>query len=91
MHQGRLFLSVRLLGFYSNLFGHKTKFTILWEDIEEIKEISQSLNPSIVIFLRKGRGFDARHGARSIDGMGRLKFIFLSFLRSGSAFKYDSN
>lgn len=81
---------MRLLGFYSNLFGHKTKFALLWEDIEEIKELSQSLNPSIVVFLRKGRGFDARHGARGIDGRGRLKFTFLSFLRSGTAFKYDS-
>lgn len=85
--QGRLFLSPRLLGFYSNLFGHKTKFTLLWEEIEEIKEIAQSINPSIVVFLRKGRGFDARHGARGIDGMGRLKFQFLSFVRSGTAFR----
>lgn len=85
--QGRLFLSVRLLGFYSNLFGHKTKFVLLWEDIEEIKELSQTLNPQIAVFLRKGRGFDARHGARGLDGRGRLKFTFLSFLRSGTAFK----
>lgn len=33
--QGRLFLSARMLGFYANLFGHKTKFSFLWEDIEE--------------------------------------------------------
>ncbi|KAG0591890.1 hypothetical protein KC19_1G209800 [Ceratodon purpureus] len=85
--QGRLFLSPRLLGFYSNLFGHKTKFTLLWEEIEEIKETAQSINPSIVVFLRKGRGFDARHGARGIDGKGRLKFQFLSFVRSGTAFR----
>jgi hypothetical protein len=88
LQQGRLFLSPRLLGFYSNLFGHKTKFTLLWEEIEEIKETAQSINPSIVVFLRKGRGFDARHGARGIDGKGRLKFQFLSFVRSGTAFRY---
>lgn len=87
MRQGRLFLSPRLLGFYSNLFGHKTKFTLIWEDIEEIKETAQSINPSMVVFLRKGRGFDARHGARGIDGKGRLKFQFLSFVRSGTAFR----
>ncbi|KAG0620711.1 hypothetical protein M758_4G237500 [Ceratodon purpureus] len=86
--QGRLFLSPRLLGFYSNLFGHKTKFTLLWEEIEEIKEtVAQSINPSIIVFTRKGSCFDARHGARGIDGKGRLKFQFLSFVRSGSAFR----
>ncbi|CAK9278846.1 unnamed protein product [Sphagnum jensenii] len=85
--QGRLFLSTRLLGFYSNLFGHKTKFTLMWEDIEEIKESAQAINPSIVIFLRRGRAYDARHGARGIDGRGRLKFQFLSFVRSGTAFR----
>lgn len=83
-----MFLSPRLLGFYSNLFGHKTKFTLIWEDIEEIKETAQSINPSIVVFVRKGRGYDARHGARGIDGRGRLKFQFLSFVRAGTAFKY---
>jgi hypothetical protein len=88
LQKGRLFLAPRLLGFYSNLFGHKTKFTLLWEEIEEIKEtVAQSINPSIIIIMRKGRGFDARHGALGIDEKGRLKFQFLSFVRSGSAFR----
>jgi len=59
----------------------------MWEDIEEIKESAQAINPSIVIFLRRGRAYDARHGARGIDGRGRLKFQFLSFVRSGTAFR----
>jgi hypothetical protein len=77
-----------MVGFYSNLFGIKTKFTFLWEDIDEIKEMPISINPSIVVFLRKGRGLDARVGAKGIDGRGRLKFQFLSFVRSGTAFRY---
>ncbi|CAM6037416.1 unnamed protein product [Sphagnum compactum] len=85
--QGRLFLSQRMVGFYSNLFGIKTKFTFLWEDIDEIKEMPISINPSIVVFLRKGRGLDARVGAKGIDGRGRLKFQFLSFVRPGTAFR----
>lgn len=84
--QGRLFLSPRVVGFYSNLFGIKTKFTFMWEDIEEIKE-SPSINPSLLLFLRKGRGLDARNGARGVDERGRVKFQFLSFVRSGTAFK----
>jgi hypothetical protein len=77
-----------MVGFYSNLFGIKTKFTFLWEDIDEIKEMPISINPSIVVFLRKGRGLDARVGAKGIDGRGRLKFQFLSFVRPGTAFRY---
>lgn len=83
-----------MLGFYSNIFGHKTKFSLLWEDIEEIKELTPSLssvgtlfNPSIVIFVRKGRGKDAKQGARRTDAFGRLKFQFLSFVRPGPAFR----
>eukprot|EP01018_Ginkgo_biloba_P010181 Gb_29807 [translate_table: standard] len=82
--QGRLFLSARMLGFYANLFGHKTKFSFLWEDIEEITELPPSLasmgSPSLVIFLRKGRGLDASNGAKYIDPKGRLKFHFHSFV-----------
>ncbi|KAH9322295.1 hypothetical protein KI387_016934 [Taxus chinensis] len=82
--QGRLFLSARMLGFYANLFGHKTKFSFLWEDIEEIKELTPSLasmgSPSLVIFLRKGRGRDAIHGAKYIDDKGRPKFHFQAFV-----------
>ncbi|XP_057961969.1 C2 and GRAM domain-containing protein At1g03370 [Malania oleifera] len=82
--QGRLFLSPRIIGFYANLFGHKTKFFFLWEDIEEIKLIPPTLasmgSPIIIVILRQGRGMDARHGAKKIDGEGRLKFHFHSFV-----------
>uniref|UniRef100_A0A7C9EN20 C2 domain-containing protein n=1 Tax=Opuntia streptacantha TaxID=393608 RepID=A0A7C9EN20_OPUST len=82
--QGRLFLSARVIGFHANLFGHKTKFFFLWEDIEDIQVASPNLasmgSPTIVITLRKGRGLDARHGARTQDAEGRLKFYFHSFV-----------
>ena len=82
--QGRLFLSTRIVGFYANLFGHKTKFFFLWEDIEDIQVLPPTLasvgSPSLVLVLRKGRGLDARHGAKSQDEEGRLKFYFQSFV-----------
>ncbi|KAG0459432.1 hypothetical protein HPP92_022560 [Vanilla planifolia] len=82
--QGRLFLSPRIIGFYTNLFGHKIKFFFLWEDIEDIQVIPPSLtsmgSPSLLIILRRGRGLDARHGAKSLDPDGRLKFHFQSFV-----------
>lgn len=82
--QGRLFLSARMLGFYGNLFGHKTKFSFLWEDIEEIVELPPSLasmgSPSLAIYLRRGRGVDASHGAKYADEKGRFKFHFQSFV-----------
>ncbi|KAJ8437610.1 hypothetical protein Cgig2_005361 [Carnegiea gigantea] len=82
--QGRLFLSPRVIGFHANLFGHKTKFFFLWEDIEDIQVASPNLasmgSPTIIITLRKGRGLDARHGARTQDTEGRLKFYFHSFV-----------
>jgi GRAM domain len=82
--QGRLFLSPRIVGFYSNLFGHKTKFFFLWEDIEDIQVLPPSLSsmgsPSILVILRRGRGHDAKHGAKSVDKEGRLRFLFQSFV-----------
>ncbi|XP_038995318.1 C2 and GRAM domain-containing protein At1g03370-like [Hibiscus syriacus] len=82
--QGRLFLSARIIGFHANIFGHKTKFFFLWEDIEDILVSPPTLasmgSPIIVITLRLGRGMDARHGARTQDGEGRLKFHFQSFV-----------
>lgn len=82
--QGRLFLSPRIIGFYANLFGHKTKFYFLWEDIDDIQVIAPTLasmgSPSIMIILRQARGQDAKHGAKAIDQDGRLKFHFQSFV-----------
>lgn len=87
--QGRLFLSARIVGFYANLFGHKTKFFFLWEDIEDIQILPPSLasvgSPLLVIILRKGRGLDARHGAKSQDEEGRLRFYFQSFVSFNDA------
>lgn len=91
--QGRLFLSARIIGFHANLFGHKTKFFFLWEDIEDIQEIPPSLasvgSPSIIIVLRRGRGMDAKHGAKAQDLEGRLKFHFQSFVSFHSANRYQ--
>ncbi|KAA8542249.1 hypothetical protein F0562_023615 [Nyssa sinensis] len=82
--QGRLFVSARIIGFHANLFGHKTKFFFLWGDIEDIQVLPLSLasmgSPSLVIVLRKARGLDARHGAKSQDEEGRLQFHFQSFV-----------
>ncbi|KAG0631154.1 hypothetical protein M758_1G231500 [Ceratodon purpureus] len=85
--QGRVFLSPRMLGFYSNLFGMKTKFQFIWEDIDEIVETPVAINPYIIIFLRKGRGLDARNGMRGIDAHGRMKFHFCSFVKPVTAFR----
>lgn len=82
--QGRLFLSPRVIGFHASLFRHKTNFYFLWEDIESIQVASPNFfsmgSPIIVITLRKGRGLDAKHGARTQDEEGRLKFYFHSFV-----------
>ncbi|MBA0839715.1 hypothetical protein Goarm_005418, partial [Gossypium armourianum] len=82
--QGRLFLSPRIIGFHANLFGHKTKFFFLWEDIEDIQVLPPTLasmgSPVIVVTLRPGRGMDARHGAKTRDEEGRLKFHYQSFV-----------
>ncbi|XP_077214819.1 C2 and GRAM domain-containing protein At1g03370-like [Tasmannia lanceolata] len=82
--QGRLFLSPRIIGFHTNMFGHITKFFFLWEDIEDIQLVPPSLasmgSPSLMIILRQGRGMDAKHGAKTQDKGGRLKFHFQSFV-----------
>ncbi|KAF7838280.1 C2 and GRAM domain-containing protein [Senna tora] len=87
--QGRLFLSARILGFYANFLGHKTKFFFLWEDIEDIQVLPPSLasigSPTLVIILRRDRGLDARHGAKTQDEEGRLRFHFQSFVSFGAA------
>uniref|UniRef100_A0ACD5V6U0 Uncharacterized protein n=1 Tax=Avena sativa TaxID=4498 RepID=A0ACD5V6U0_AVESA len=81
--QGRLFLSARIVGFYANLFGHKTKFFFLWDDVEEVEVLPPSFttvgSPSLVFLLKSGRGLDAKNGAKSQDKEGRLKFQFHSF------------
>ncbi|KAM3368057.1 hypothetical protein ACQJBY_016548 [Aegilops geniculata] len=81
--QGRLFLSTRIVGFYANLFGHKTKFFFLWDDVEEVEVLPPSFTtvgtPSLVFMLKSGRGLDAKNGAKSQDKEGRLKFQFHSF------------
>ncbi|XP_073302789.1 C2 and GRAM domain-containing protein At1g03370-like isoform X3 [Primulina huaijiensis] len=82
--QGRLFLSPRIIGFHADLFGRKTKFYFLCEDIEDIQVIPPTLSsmgsPIIIMTLRPGKGFDARHGARTQDAEGRLNFHFHSFV-----------
>ncbi|CAB4280698.1 unnamed protein product [Prunus armeniaca] len=89
--KGRLYLSARIVGFYANLFGHKTKFFFLWEDIEDIQELSPSLSsvgsPLLVIVLKKDRGLDARHGAKCQDEEGRLRFHFQSFVSFNSVIR----
>ncbi|OAY68676.1 C2 and GRAM domain-containing protein, partial [Ananas comosus] len=87
--QGRLFLSARTVGFYANLFGHKTKFFFLWEDVEDIQVVPPSFatmgGPALLMTLKRGRGLDARHGAKSQDQEGRLRFQFQSFVSFNTA------
>ncbi|KAL1566901.1 C2 and GRAM domain-containing protein-like isoform X1 [Salvia divinorum] len=82
--QGRLFLSARAAGFHADLFGQKTKFFFLWEDVEDIQRIPPTISSMgslvISVILQPGRGTDARHGARSLDAKGRLGFHFHSFV-----------
>ncbi|CAK8564500.1 unnamed protein product [Lathyrus sativus] len=82
--QGRLFVSARIIGFHANLFGHKTNFFLLWEDVEDIQIVPPTFSsmgsPIIVVTLRQGRGVDAKHGAKTQDEQGRLKFHFQSFV-----------
>lgn len=89
--QGRLFVSNRMLGFFANLFGIRTHFTLLWEDIEDIKEHSPAMgrfiNPNITIYLKKGKGLDAKVGSYGLDSQGRMKIRFFSFVRPNVAFR----
>ncbi|KAK1426520.1 hypothetical protein QVD17_15194 [Tagetes erecta] len=82
--QGRLFLSARVIGFHGDLFGHKTNFYLLWEDIEDIQVVPPTLasmgSPIVVMTLHAGKGLDAKHGAKTQDAEGRLKFHFQSFV-----------
>ncbi|KAF5179344.1 C2 and gram domain-containing protein [Thalictrum thalictroides] len=82
--QGRLFLSARIIGFHAILFGNRTNFFFLWEDIEDIQVLSPTLtsmgSPSLIIILWRGKGLDARQGAKKEDEEGRLKFHFHSFV-----------
>lgn len=79
-----MFLSARIIGFHGDLFGHKTNFFFLWEDIEDIQVVPPTLSsmgsPIVVITLHPGRGLDAKHGAKIQDEEGRLKFHFQSFV-----------
>uniref|UniRef100_A0A0D9WRZ5 C2 and GRAM domain-containing protein n=1 Tax=Leersia perrieri TaxID=77586 RepID=A0A0D9WRZ5_9ORYZ len=81
--QGRLFFSPRIIGFYSNIFGHKTKFFFLWDDV--IPAALSIGSPSLTIILRKGRGLEAKHGAKGTDPHGRLKYYFQSFVSFNDA------
>jgi hypothetical protein len=90
IYTGRLYFSPRILGFYSNIFGHKTKFFFLWEDVDDIQVIPATLSigsPSLMIILKKGRGSEAKHGAKGIDEHGRLKFHFQSFVSFNDAYR----
>uniref|UniRef100_A0A453SFJ3 C2 and GRAM domain-containing protein n=1 Tax=Aegilops tauschii subsp. strangulata TaxID=200361 RepID=A0A453SFJ3_AEGTS len=86
--KGRVFFSPRIIGFYSNIFGHKTKFFFLWEDVDDIQVIPPTLSigsPSLMVILRKDRGSEAKHGAKATDHHGRLKFHFQSFVSFNDA------
>ena len=45
------------------------------------------LNPSILVFTKKGRVKDAYSYAKSFDAKGRLKFQFQSFVHFGLAYR----
>lgn len=75
------------------MFGRKTKFFFLWEDIDDIQVVPPKLatvgSPSLMIILRKDRGLEARHGAKALDPQGRLKFHFQTFVSFNDAHRYD--
>lgn len=45
------------------------------------------LNPSILVFTKKGRGRDAYSYSKSLDAKGRFKFQFQSFVHFGLAYR----
>ena len=73
-----------MLGFYANLFGHKTKFPFLLEDIHEVVELPPYLasmgSPYMAIYLCRGRCAYAIHGEKYKDEKGRFEFHFQSFV-----------
>ncbi|CAI9283804.1 unnamed protein product [Lactuca saligna] len=74
-----------LSGFTPIYSDTKTRFSFLWEDVEDIHVLPPSLasvgSPILVIVLHKGRGVDARHGAKSQDEEGRLHFVSILLCR----------
>jgi len=87
-------VSARIVGFHANLFGYKTKFFFLWEDVEEIEVLQPSFTtlgtPSLLFTLKRGRGLEAKSGAKSQDKEGRLKFQFHSFASFSKASRWSS-
>ncbi|KAF3793657.1 C2 and GRAM domain-containing protein [Nymphaea thermarum] len=81
--KGRVFVSARVIGLYANIFGHKSKFIFIWEEIYDIQVTPPSLasvgSPSLVFILHEGRGLDAMRYSKSQDEEGRLKFHFQPF------------
>lgn len=77
------------------MFGHKTKFFFLWDDVEEVEVLPASFTtvgtPSLVFMLKSGRGLDAKNGAKSQDKEGRLKFQFHSFASFNKASRFVSS
>ncbi|KAJ1403301.1 VASt domain [Sesbania bispinosa] len=74
-----------LINDFTCYLRRKNAFT----DIEDIQVLPPSLasvgSPTLVIILRRGRGIDARHGAKSQDEEGRLRFHFQSFVSFSAA------
>jgi hypothetical protein len=64
-----------------NIFNHKTKFFFLWEYIEDIQLVPATLalmgSPCLLIIFRKGRGFDAKRGAKQLDCEGVADFSII--------------
>jgi hypothetical protein len=43
-----------------------------------------------MLILRKDRGLEARHGAKTMDPQGRLKFHFQTFVSFNDANRYEA-